>query len=426
MRTIRITGGSPLYGEVSVHGAKNAALPILASTLLFEDNQLIFENIPRITDVNVMLDVLTNMGIMNKVDGDKVTLHVPATDAISFEAPEALVSQMRATILIMAPMLAKKGKVSIALPGGCSIGYRPIDLHISFLEMMGARITLEHGMLLAHAPNGLHATTIHLDMPSVGVSESAIMAAVLTPGTTIIENAAKEPEVVDLARFLNLCGANIRGAGTDTIEITGVDKLTPVAYEVIPDRIEAATYMIAVASTGGALMLRNVIPTHLETLITKLREIGVRVDVGTDEIKLSGEPPYQSPQTVDVRSAAYPGFATDMQPLILSLLLQLTSSTFVVDTIFPARFGHVEELSRVGVGVSQLPDALLVDPEPQLSSGKVKARDLRSAASMVLVGISQPIQLEIENIEVLDRGYEDLVGELNRLGAQIEHVSDEQ
>jgi len=422
MSTIQINGGYPLSGEVAIQGAKNAALPILAASLLFENEQLIFENIPQISDVRTMLEVLTTMGITSKEDAHKVTLHVPATADVAHETPEALISQMRATILIMAPMLAKKGKVSIALPGGCSIGYRPVDLHITFLEMMGADITLDHGTLIAKAPNGLQAVDVHLDMPSVGVTESLIMAAVLTHGTTRIENAAKEPEVIDLARFLNLCGANIHGVGTDVIEVNGVDRLTPVPYEIIPDRIEAATYMLAVSSTGGVLRLSNVIPAHLETLVVKLREIGINVDVGTDEIKLSASPPYQATETIDVRTAAYPGFPTDIQPLILALLLQLKDSTFVVDTIFPSRFQHIEELSKVGIGVTQLPDAMVVNPTRKLSSGKVRARDLRSAASMVLVGISQPITLEIENSEILNRGYEDLIGELNRLGARITYI----
>jgi len=424
MTTVQIIGGRRLSGEVTISGAKNAILPILASTLLFENEQLIFENIPHITDVMMMLEVLSTMGITSKEKNHEVKLHVPSTSEIAYETQESLVSQMRATILIMAPMLAKKGKVTIALPGGCSIGYRPIGLHTTFLEKMGASIVLEHGMLVAEAPNGLHAIDIRLDIPSVGATESIIMAAVLTKGTTIIENAAKEPEVVDLARFLNLSGANIRGAGTDVIEITGVDKLIPVPYEVIPDRIEAATYMIAVASTGGELILRNVIPEHLETLISNLRALGVVVDVSGDEIKVSANPPYHSAEIIDVRSGPYPDFATDMQPLIVALLLQLDHSTFVIDTIFPSRFQHIEELSKVGIGVTQLPDAMMLNPERKLSSGKVKASDLRSAAAMVLVGISQPIKLEIENIEVLDRGYEDLIGELNRLGAQIEYVSE--
>jgi len=422
MGTIQITGGCRLTGEVNINGAKNAILPLLASSLLFENEQLIFENIPRIRDVRVMLEVLAAMGVQTKVQDERVSLHVPATADITSETDEALVSQMRATILIMAPMLAKKGKVKIALPGGCSIGYRPIALHTRFLEMMGASIVLDHGMLIAEAPDGLHPVHASLDIPSVGVTESLIMAATLTRGTTVIENAAKEPEVVDLARFLNLCGANISGAGTDMIEITGVDRLIPVPYEVIPDRIEAATYMLAVASSGGTLTIRNVIPTHLETLITKLRDIGITLDVGTDEIKITANPPYEPTSIVDVRSAAYPGFATDMQPLILALLLQLPTSTFIVDTIFPSRFQHIEELSKVGVNVTQLPDAMMLNPERALSSGKVKASDLRSAAAMVLVGISQPIVLEIENIDVLDRGYEDLITKLNQIGAQIEYI----
>jgi len=422
MDTIQIIGGHRLAGEVNINGAKNAILPLLAASLLFENEQLIFENIPRIRDVRVMLEVLAAMGVQTKAEGQKVSLHVPATGDISYKTDEALVAQMRATILIMAPMLAKKGKVNIALPGGCSIGYRPIALHTHFLEMMGASIVLDHGMLIAEAPNGLHPVHASLDVPSVGVTESLIMAAVLTRGTSVIENAAKEPEVVDLARFLNLCGANISGAGTDVIEITGVDRLISVPYEVIPDRIEAATYMLAVASSGGTLTLRNVIPTHLETLITKLRDIGITLDVGADEIKVTANPPYEPASIVDVRSAAYPGFATDMQPLILALLLQLPESTFIVDTIFPSRFQHIEELSKVGVNVTQLPDAMMLNPERRLSSGKVRASDLRSAAAMVLVGISQPITLEIENIDVLDRGYEDLIAQLNRIGASIKYV----
>lgn len=419
---IKITGGQKLQGEVTIRGAKNAVLPILASSLLFEDEQLHFLNIPHITDVTTMLQVLSTMGIGVRTENDAVFLSVPLTSDVRYDTPEELVSQMRATLLIMGPMLAKKGKVHIALPGGCSIGYRPINLHTQFLELMGASIVLEHGMLIAQAPAGLHAAEIHLDMPSVGATENIMMAAVLTQGTTVIENAAREPEVVDLAQFLNLSGAEIRGAGTSMIEITGVDKLHAVAYEVIPDRIEAATYMIAVASTGGQLTLNNIVATHLETTISKLREIGVTITVDDDQLFLEAHPPYQLTEPIDIRTGAYPGFATDVQPLILALLLQLNDSTFIVDTVFPSRLQHIEELSKLGINVTQLPDAMIVNPDYKLSSGKVKATDLRSAASMLLVGISQPIELEIEHIEVLNRGYEDLIKQLNLLGADIRYL----
>jgi len=424
MTTIKITGGHKLHGEVAIHSAKNAILPMLAASLLFENDRLIFDNIPNIKDVNVMIQLLTSIGIRTNFTANELIVDIPFNSELQYETPETLVSQMRATLLIMGPMLAKKHKVEISLPGGCSIGYRPINLHMDALELMGATIHLDHGILIAEAPNGLHAAEIHLDIPSVGATENIIMAAVLTEGVTIIDNAAKEPEIVDLVHFLNLAGADIRGAGTSIIEIRGVSQLkaNPHPYEVIPDRIEAATYMIAVASTGGEVVLTNVIAAHLDAIISKLREIGVvvHVDANQDKITVIAQPPYMVEHDIDIKTATYPGFATDIQPIIFALLLQLNRNTFVADTIFKNRFQHIEEFNKLGVRTTQLENTVIIDGENTVSSGKIKATDLRTAASMLLVGISQPIELEIDNIDMLNRGYQDLIKNLNKLGADIE------
>ena len=422
MTRVKITGGNKLSGTVTLHGAKNAALPILAATILFENQQITLENIPHLYDVKTMLAVLQALGIRSEFIDDTITLHTPTNAELLHDAPDSLVSQMRATLLVMGAMLAKKQKVTIALPGGCSIGYRPVDLHISALETMGATISLEHGVLIAEAPEGLRATNIHLDVPSVGATENIIMAATLTPGTTTIDNASKEPEVLDLIRFLNIAGANISGAGTSVITITGVDALKGVTYEIIPDRIEAATYMIAVASTGGEVTIENVIPGHLETFIAKLREIGVQVHVDKqhDTIRVVGNPPYVLNEDVDIRTSAYPGFNTDMQPLIFPLLMKVNKNSLVMDTVFSKRFHHAEELQKLGLQPILLDNTLIVQPQQTIASGKVTATDIRDAATLILVGISQPITLEVEQIDLLYRGYENLIENLNKLGANIE------
>lgn len=425
MTSIKIKGGQQLFGDVVIHGAKNAALPILAASILFDNQTITLENVPHLTDVTTMLEVLKAVGITSTFATDVITLTTPANEALLYETPESLVSQMRATLLVMGPLLAKKKKVEISLPGGCSIGYRPIDLHIAALETMGAEIILEHGILIASAKTGLHAANIHLDIPSVGATENIIMAAVLTEGTTTIDNAAKEPEIVDLVRFLNLAGADIRGAGTSVIEITGVKALQKVPmYEIIPDRIEAATYMIAAASTGGKIVLHHVIETHLETLIAKLREIGVEINVNQaeDKIEVIGKTSYELEQDIDIRTSGYPGFNTDVQPIIFPLLLKLNRNSLVVDTIFKNRFQHAEEFKKIGIDSTQLENALIINAKSKAISGKINTTDLRNAAAMIILGISQEIELEIDNIEILNRGYENLIETLNTLGASIEYM----
>lgn len=425
MQTIKVTGGRELKGHVYINGSKNATLPILASAFLFENAQIQLDNIPDITDVQLMLEVLTLSGIKVKREEKTVLLTIPSKEKIVTNAPEHLVSRMRATLLIIGPLLATKKVVNIALPGGCSIGYRPVDLHISSLKTMGAEIELQHGDLQARTETGLKPVTINLDIPSVGATENIIMAAVLTKGTTIIRNAAREPEVADLIRFLNQAGAKISGAGTAEIEITGVSKLkNNVIYEIIPDRIEAATYMLAAAVTGSTLTIHNAIANHLQALIAKMREVGVTISVKDDVIQVIGKDSYNVSQAIDIKTAPYPGFQTDIQVLMLPLLLKVTANSMIIDNIFDQRFQHVSEFVKLGATLTQVNNMLIINQKVALRSGRIVASDVRAAAAMVLLGLSQPIEVIIERPEHLFRGYENIIGQLQQLGAKIELDTD--
>jgi len=425
MHKLKVNGGKTLQGEVWLHGAKNAALPIIAATLLFDNQQVVIESVPVIDDVKIMLDLLVKLGVeVNFQQAEhSLTLNLPSQAEISIAPPEHLVSKMRATLLIMGALLATKGEVEIALPGGCSIGYRPIDYHLAALAEMGAVITREHGVLIAKAPTGLKAANIHLDFPSVGATENIIMAAVLTAGTTTIDNAAKEPEVVDLVRFLNLAGAKITGAGTTEIKIEGVKTLTGVTYEIISDRIEAATYVIAAACTKGDIIIHDVIVSHLTTFIAKLTEIGVKVEeLPNDSIRVIGTEPYELGRAIDVRTSPYPGFQTDMQVLILPLLIKAGANAVIVDNVFNARFKHVEEFCKIGAQLTQVENMLIVNEKHQIVSGTIKATDLRAAAAMLLLALSYDVTTLVQDANQILRGYEELIKNLSTLGADIEIV----
>lgn len=419
MPRVEIKGGKTLQGTVNIHGSKNATLPILAASVLFDNETITLDNVPDILDVKYMRDVLEQIGVHIEIDGDTFVIKTAKLDKIVSEPSESLLSRMRATVLLLGGLLAATGRAEIALPGGCSIGYRPVDMHISALEAMGASIELEHGILMATAPSGLNAAEIALDSPSVGATENIIMAAVLTEGETVIENASREPEVVDFIRFLKDAGANIVGAGTSTIKIIGVERLHGVRHEIIPDRIEVATYMVAAAITGGDITIYNAIPDHLETFTRKLREIGVEVDIDGDVIRVKGKDKYLPESPIDIRTAPYPGFHTDMQVLILPLLLKVSGGSMLIDNVFDQRFRHVAEFARIGAEIKQIDNMLIINQKQSLHSGKVEATDVRAAASLVLVGLSADIELEVEEMRHLIRGYEGLLQGLQALGAEI-------
>ncbi|MGL5042111.1 MAG: UDP-N-acetylglucosamine 1-carboxyvinyltransferase [Culicoidibacterales bacterium] len=419
-KEIKISGGVKLAGDVYVNGAKNAALPILAATLLFEEAEITLQEIPQIKDVCSLCQVLEACGVSVRVTNHEVKIIVPKKTGIKNDIPEEISAKMRASLLVLGPLLATKGEVKISAPGGCSIGYRPIDLHIGALELMGATIEIIHGNIVAKAVNGLKAATINLDYPSVGATENIIMAAVLTNGKTKIQNAATEPEILDLIRFLNQSGAKISGAGTTEIEIEGVSSLCKqIAYEIIPDRIEAATYMIAAAVTGGKIRVHNIIGAHLISFIAKLREIGVKIEYIDDTLEVTGKCRYDVEKSIDIKTAPYPGFQTDMQVLMIPLLLKINRSSMIVDTIFDQRFRHVQEFINLGANMTQVDNMLIIDPKDAIKSGAVTATDVRAAAALVLLGLSGDTEISIKNIHHLFRGYESLLDTLISCGAKI-------
>lgn len=419
MSEVHIRGGIPLGGTVVAHGAKNAILPILAATLLFDKTTIVLHDVPQIQDVRWFVRILQELGVDVERHHQELTLKVPSKELLLMSASDESVTKIRASLLLLGPLLSVKQAAKIAWPGGCSIGYRPIDFHIMALQQMGVEITLEHGMLLAQAPNGLQAAHIYLDSPSIGATESIIMAAVLTEGTTTIDNAAKDPEVLDLIRFLNAAGAKIKGAGTSEIQIEGVHALQGIAYEVIPDRVEIATYMVAAAITRGKLTIQNTIPTHLEALIAKLREIGVTIMIEQDTIIVDATNLAATPDVIDVRTGPYPKFHTDIQVLLLPFLMTLQTNSIIIDTVFGLRYQHVAEFLKVGADIVQFDNMLVVGKNHHFVAGKMESSDLRAAASMVLFGLAYPIDICITKAEHLDRGYEAFISTLTALGAQI-------
>ena len=419
MPSIEITGGNRLVGNVFAHGAKNAALPILAACVLFDNEEIIIDNVPRILDVASMKEVLEKIGFTITMDEHTMTIQTPSRAELKSTPPESLVSKMRATILLLGGLLSATKTAEIALPGGCSIGYRPIDLHIQALTSMGAAIDLQHGILIADAKEGLNAATVHLGTASVGATENIIIAAVLTPGVTTIENASREPEVLDLIRFLNQAGANITGAGTSQIQITGVKKLHGVRHEIITDRIEVATYMVAAAVTNGDVSIYNTIPKHLDSFITKLREIGVQIDIVDDVIRVRGQESYDTDKDIDIRTAAYPGFHTDMLVLTLPLLLKINGTAMIMDNVFDQRFRHVAEFEKVGANITQLDNMLVINQQQSIVGGKVEATDVRAAAALLLLGVSSKEKITITDLHHLARGYENIIETFEELGADI-------
>ncbi|HCY8505967.1 TPA: UDP-N-acetylglucosamine 1-carboxyvinyltransferase [Staphylococcus aureus] len=421
MDKIVIKGGNKLTGEVKVEGAKNAVLPILTASLLASDKPSKLVNVPALSDVETINNVLTTLNVDVTYKKDENAVVVDATKTLNEEAPYEYVSKMRASILVMGPLLARLGHAIVALPGGCAIGSRPIEQHIKGFEALGAEIHLENGNIYANAKDGLKGTSIHLDFPSVGATQNIIMAASLAKGKTLIENAAKEPEIVDLANYINEMGGRITGAGTDTITINGVESLHGVEHAIIPDRIEAGTLLIAGAITRGDIFVRGAIKEHMASLVYKLEEMGVELEYQEDGIRVRAEGDLQP---VDIKTLPHPGFPTDMQSQMMALLLTANGHKVVTETVFENRFMHVAEFKRMNANINVEGRSAKLEGKSQLQGAQVKATDLRAAAALILAGLVADGKTSVTELTHLDRGYVDLHGKLKQLGADIERIND--
>ncbi len=421
MDKIVIKGGNKLTGEVKVEGAKNAVLPILTASLLASDKPSKLVNVPALSDVETINNVLTTLNADVTYKKDENAVVVDATKTLNEEATYEYVSKMRASILVMGPLLARLGHAIVALPGGCAIGSRPIEQHIKGFEALGAEIHLENGNIYANAKDGLKGTSIHLDFPSVGATQNIIMAASLAKGKTLIENAAKEPEIVDLANYINEMGGRITGAGTDTITINGVESLHGVEHAIIPDRIEAGTLLIAGAITRGDIFVRGAIKEHMASLVYKLEEMGVELDYQEDGIRVRAEGELQP---VDIKTLPHPGFPTDMQSQMMALLLTANGHKVVTETVFENRFMHVAEFKRMNANINVEGRSAKLEGKSQLQGAQVKATDLRAAAALILAGLVADGKTSVTELTHLDRGYVDLHGKLKQLGADIERIND--
>jgi len=417
MDKLVIQGGVPLAGEVRISGAKNAALPILCAALLAETDTLRVGNVPHLHDITTMIGLLVQMGMGVSVD-DKLGVELDARHINNPLAPYELVKTMRASILVLGPLLARFGQARVSLPGGCAIGSRPVDLHIKGLEAMGASISIEHGYINASAGR-LKGARIFMDLVTVTGTENLMMAAALADGTTVLENAAREPEVVDLALCLKAMGANIEGAGSDVITIHGVERLHGASYSVMPDRIEAGTFLVAAAATQGKVKLRNIRPDIFDAVLEKLRDAGATIETGADWVSLEMHGPIKS---VNIRTAPYPAFPTDMQAQFMTLNTVAQGAATMTETIFENRFMHVQELRRLGADIEVEGNTAIVRGIPELSGATVMATDLRASASLVIAGLVAQGETTVERIYHLDRGYECIEEKLSQLGARIKRV----
>lgn len=418
MSKIIVRGGKKLSGRVRIHGAKNAVLPIIAASILGTEGVSVIHEAPPLDDVLVINKVLSSLGI--KVEYHRETIRVNAESIQTCEASYELVRKMRASFLVMGPLLARLGQARISLPGGCAIGTRPIDQHLKGFEAMGAEIELGHGFIEARAKGRLKGAKIYLDVASVGATENIMMAASLAEGTTIIENAAKEPEIVDLANYLNAMGARIRGAGTGIMRIDGVEKLKGAVHTVIPDRIEAGTYMIAAAITRSDLFIEGAIADHLRPVISKMQEMGVQIIEDENGLRVYADRPLRS---VDVKTLPYPGFPTDMQSQMMALLLTAEGTSLVTETVFENRFMHVEEMVGMNAQIKVEGRTAVVSGGNRLRGAKVCATDLRAGAALILAALAAEGETEITGLHHIDRGYVGITEKLNLLGADIERLA---
>jgi UDP-N-acetylglucosamine 1-carboxyvinyltransferase len=417
MDKLIITGGTPLSGEVRISGAKNAALPILAATLLAEEPVTVC-NVPHLHDITTTMELLGRMGVQLVID-EKLNIEVDSSSIKDLFAPYELVKTMRASILVLGPMLARFGRAEVSLPGGCAIGTRPVNIHIQGLQAMGADIAVENGYIKARADR-LRGTKLVMDMVTVTGTENLMMAATLADGVTLIENAAREPEVVDLANCLNQMGARITGQGTDTITVEGVDRLHGTRYCVLPDRIEAGTYLVAGAISGGRVRLKNIVPSHLDSITGKLREAGATIDIGDTWVDLDMEG--RRPEAVDIRTAPFPAFPTDMQAQFSALNAISKGAATITETVFENRFMHILELQRMGADMRLEGNTVVCSGVDALTAAPVMATDLRASASLVLAGLVAEGDTEVQRIYHIDRGYECIEEKLQQLGAKIRRV----
>jgi UDP-N-acetylglucosamine 1-carboxyvinyltransferase len=412
MDRLLVTGGLRLSGEVPIGGAKNSALKLMAAALLAE-GPTVLHNVPDIADCRTMVEVLERLGV--RVERQDHALVIDTSGPLGNETPYELVRRMRASILVLGPLLARQGRARVAMPGGCNIGRRKIDLHIRGLERMGAEFTYDHGYLVGTA-SGLQGAVVNLDFPSVGATENLLMAAVAASGTTVIENAAREPEIQDLAAFLVAMGGRVEGVGTPTIEIEGVDVFHPAEHTVIPDRIEAGTFAIAGCVTGGEILLRGARADHLDLVLSKLDEAGARVGIDQAGVRVTMA---DRPRAVDLVTLPYPGFPTDLQSPIMALLATAEGTSIITENVFESRFMFVDELNRMGADIRTEGHHAVVRGMDRLFSAPVRALDIRAGAALVLAALGADGVTEIADVDHVDRGYEDLDGKLIALGAEV-------
>ncbi len=416
MEYLRVYGGQPLYGEITTGGAKNAAVAIIPAALLV-DGVCVIENIPDIKDVNIILEMLSYLGAkVMRLENN--TVEIDSTGVSTFKAPYDLASRMRASYYLLGALLGRFGRAEVALPGGCNFGQRPIDLHEKGFRALGATVETVRGQVIANAEH-LKGANVYLDTVSVGATMNIMLAAVLAEGRTVIENAAKEPHIVDLANFLNAMGAHIRGAGTDVIRIQGVDRLKGGSYAIIPDQIEAGTFMIAAAAAGGDVLVKNVIPKHMDSLVSKLEEMGVEVTENPDSIRIKRTGPLRP---IKVKTMPYPGFPTDLQPQIVALLSIADGTSMVTEDVWENRFQYVGELKRLGADISIQGQTAIIRGVKSLYGAPIRATDLRAGAAMIIAALAADGVTSINEPIHIDRGYERIETRLSAIGANIERV----
>ncbi|BDH60630.1 UDP-N-acetylglucosamine 1-carboxyvinyltransferase 1 [Lysinibacillus sp. PLM2] len=423
MEKIIVTGGQKLKGSVKVEGAKNAVLPILTASLLASKDRTTIKDVPNLADVQIINEVLKSLNADVQYDVENNEININATKTLNSEAQFEFISKMRASILVMGSLLGRNGFARVALPGGCAIGSRPIELHLKGFEAMGAKITFGHGYVEASVKDRLKGAEIYLDFPSVGATENIMAAAALARGTTIIENAAKEPEIVDLASFINNMGGRVVGAGTDTIRIEGVEELHGTTHHIIPDRIEAGTFMVAAAITRGDVLIENALSEHLMPIIAKMREMGIEITDENDGIRVRATNPLNA---VDIKTLPHPGFPTDMQAQMMALLLTVEGASIITETVFENRFMHVEEFRRMNAEMKIEGRSVFIEGPVKLQGAEVAGTDLRATAALILAGLASEGITRVTNLHHLDRGYVNFTEKLASLGANIIRVKEEE
>ncbi|MDD4564511.1 MAG: UDP-N-acetylglucosamine 1-carboxyvinyltransferase [Eubacteriales bacterium] len=420
MAKFLVEKSSSLHGEIEVSGSKNAVLPIMAASILTDEKCQIMDA-PVLRDVDVMCRLLESIGSQVKVNYEEGTVEIETSSIIAKEAPYELVKKMRASILVMGPLLSRTGQAKIALPGGCAIGARPINLHLKGFQALGADITEGHGYVEAKADK-LVGANVYLDFPSVGATENIMMAAVMADGITVIENVAEEPEIVDLANFLNKMGARIKGAGTDTIKIEGVEALNGTKHAVIPDRIETGTFMVAAAITRGDILIKNVVPDHVKPIIAKLKECGVVIEDSDEGLRVHGD--INELISTDIKTLPYPGFPTDMQSQFMAFLTTVSGPSVVIETVFENRYMHIGELNRMGANIKIEGRSAIIQGNQKLQGAQVISTDLRAGAALVLSGLVAEGTTEISEIYHIERGYTNFIGKFRALGARINRIEE--